>query len=98
MSFQPGDECVVKADCGVRNDDDASVPSVELRGAKVKVSGANAVYTHAETGETMVGCTHENGALSAIPARALRNETQAQSTSKGWNRRFANAWREIFDK
>jgi len=96
--FAPGDDCVVTADCGVRNDDDSSVPSVELRGARVKVAGANSTYTHADTGETMIGVTHDNGALSAVPAAALHNNTRNGPIKVGYSRRFANAWREIFDK
>lgn len=89
-----GDRLKVIADCGVRNDDDSNVRSTELRGEVVTAAGVNCNYDHADTGEPMVAATLGNGALTAIPRRALK--AQRASTRTGYSRRFANAWNAIF--
>ncbi len=93
MTFQPGDKLRVVADCGVDNSDDSSVPSTELRGADVQVAARNANYKHAKTGEQMVGVSHANGALSAIPARCLAK--RRQTTSSGYSAGYAAAFDEM---
>lgn len=90
-----GDELKVVADCGIRNDDDSSVPSVELRGHRVTAAGVNCEYDHAETGERMVAAELENGFLTAIPRRALRHARTGASV--GSTSRFRRAWAAIFD-
>ncbi len=92
--MKAGTEAVIEAHVGVRNDDDASVPSAELHGEHVTVSGQNSEYVSEDTGETMVACNLSNGALAAVPKRALR-VTEGRA-SVGYSRTYAENHRRIF--
>lgn len=48
--------------------------SFELHGESGHVVGANPHYTHPETGERMTSIELENGAIAAVPRRALKRE------------------------
>ncbi len=89
-----GDRLKVVGTCGVRNDDDSSVRSVELRGETVTAAGVNCNYDHAETGEPMVAATLDSGALTAIPARCLK--PVRRGVGVGYSSKFAAGFRRIF--
>lgn len=90
-----GDELRIVANVGIRNDDDSSVPSVELRGMNVVAAGTNCNYQHADTGEDMVGCQLENGYLTSIPRAALKH-TRVPGGRVGSTSRFRAAYDAIF--
>lgn len=69
--YAHGDAVIVDAHCGCEGDGGGSV---ELRGERLTVAGTNARNRHPVTGEVMVGCRTENGALINVPARALRRD------------------------
>jgi hypothetical protein len=77
--LSPGEPVKIIADVGIRNDDDSSVRSLELRGECGNVAGANATYENAETGEEMVGVSLDSGGLVAVPTAAIRRKSGRRS-------------------
>lgn len=69
-AIAPGAKVRVEAHVGCEGDQGGHV---ELHGDTLTVApAANPTYRHEKTGEPMVSCLTENGALVAVPLRALR--------------------------
>ena len=66
-----GDRVRVAGHVGGTVDDDGNA-TFELHGERGRVVGNP--YKHADTGEKMVGVQLDNGAVAAVPRRALRGE------------------------
>ncbi len=69
--LEQGDRVRVVANVGGNLDDGKSFG---LRGDSGQVVGANPHYRHPETGERMTAVELENGAIAAVPRRALKRE------------------------
>lgn len=89
----------IEGHAGVR-DDDGEVSTMELHGQVGRVCAANAEYTHAQTGDRMVGMhlgEHGEGGLVAVPRDALK-VTTGRPSSGVVSQAFRRGWQAIFGR